>query len=125
MVTEQRRIKSISLKTNEIAKSKDELALDEPICIFINDEYHVTLIASPGQIKELAIGYLLGENIIKTLSEVEAIENRENNVYVELVTKVDLREVSVGRMNLIVTACGANPRVSTYKPLTSYSIASH
>lgn len=110
MVTEQRRIKSISLKNHEITQIQDELALDEPICIFVNDEYHVTLIASPGQIKELAVGYLLSENIIKSSSDIQSIEIRDNNVHVELAEVVDLRQLSIGRMNLIVTACGANPR---------------
>ena len=111
MVTETQEIISISFKDETDAISvPDELALDEPLCIFINDEYHVTLIASPGQKKELAVGYLLSENIIKKPEEIVDISTRDNNIYVELKTSIDLRTVSVGRMNLIVTACGANPR---------------
>ncbi|MFH1180315.1 MAG: formate dehydrogenase accessory sulfurtransferase FdhD [Candidatus Bathyarchaeota archaeon] len=114
MVTESKKIKSISFKDAEdILEIQDELALDEPLCIFINDEYHVTLIASPGQIKELAAGYLLSENIIKNASEINNISTRENNIYIELTKPIDLRTVSVGRMNLIVTACGTNPKKRT------------
>jgi len=117
MVTESRKIQSISftdIKDNQLID--EEIALDEPICIFVNDEYHVTLIASPGQSRELAVGYLLGEDIIKNPKEIEKIETRGNNIYVELAKDVDLRNVSIGRMNLIVTACGANPAT---RPSTS------
>ena len=111
MVTETRTIKSISLKDKkEVSQVQDELALDEPICIFVNDEYQVTLIASPEQKHELAVGYLLSENILNTPSDISEIDNRENNIYVNLNKNVDLREVSMDRMNLIVTACAANPR---------------
>jgi FdhD protein len=111
MVTETRTIKSISLQDKyEVSQVQDELALDEPVCIFVNDEYQVTLIASPENKNELAIGYLLSENIIDTPSDLRDIDTRDNNIYVNLNKNVDLREVSMDRMNLIVTACGANPR---------------
>lgn len=114
LATESKKIKSMSLKDAEdILEVQDELALDEPLCIFINDEYHVTLIASPGQIKELAVGYLLSENIIKSPEEIQDISTRENNIYVKLIKAIDLRTISVGRMNLIVTACGTNPQART------------
>lgn len=110
MVTEDREIKSISLKDyNDTLQIRDELALDEPICIFVNGEYHVTLITSPGLKRELAAGYLLGEHIIKDPAEIKTIDTCENNIYIELTKEVDLRNLSIGRMNLIVTACGANP----------------
>lgn len=89
----------------------DELALDEPICIFINDEYHVTLIATPDMIKELAVGYLLSEGIIYSIEEIKSISFRGKDVHVALIKDVDLRKISVDMMNLIVTACGSRPRV--------------
>jgi FdhD protein len=116
LVTKSMRIISISFKDEKDAiEVQDEIALDEPLCIFINDEYHVTLIASPGQKKELAVGYLVSENIIKNPDEILDISTKDNNIFVELNTNIDLRTVSVGRMNLIVTACGSNPRERTRK----------
>jgi FdhD protein len=116
LVTENRKIVSISLapdhKSEEIM---DELALDEPTCIFVNGEYLVTLIASPLMNKELAVGHLLSESIIPDIKEIKSIEFRENDVHVELEKEVDLREASVGMMNLIVTACSASPRARKQK----------
>jgi len=111
VVTENRTINIITFKPKSITKkSIEELALDEPTCIFINGEYHVTLIASPLMMKELAVGYLINEAIIQNPNEIESINFRDNDVHIELVEKIDLREISVGMMNLIVTACSSKPR---------------
>ena len=77
MVTENRQIHLISRKPDfSINQIKDELALDEPFCIFINDEYHVTLIATPDMGKELTVGYLLSEGIINSIPEIKSITFR-------------------------------------------------
>jgi FdhD protein len=89
---------------------KDKVALDEPTCIFINGEYHVTLIATPNMKKELAAGYLKSEGVIKTMDEIKSINLIENDVHIELKGEVDLRDAAVMMMNLIVTACGASQR---------------
>ena len=111
MVTESRKIRSISLGEHpEAGDAVEELALDEPVCIFVNDEYHVTLIATPELREELAAGYLLTQGIVESVKEIEGIEIDDGNVKVELTGAVDLREASVSMMNLIVTACGSSPR---------------
>jgi len=111
VVTEIRRIRSISLGEHTAsAEAEEELALDEPVCIFVNGEYHVTLIATPELREELAAGYLLTRGIIESVEEIEDIEIDDGNVKVELTGAVDLREASVSMMNLIVTACGSSPR---------------
>ena len=116
MVTENRKIMTISLTPVEKSmEMMDEIAMDEPMCIFVNGEYLVTLIASPLMNKELAVGHLLGESIIHDISEIKSVEFRENDVHVELEKEVDLREASIGMMNLIVTACSANPRARGQK----------
>ena len=111
MVTETRKINKITMKPQPITEETlDELALDEPTCIFINEEYHVTLISSPHMKKELAVGYLISEAIIRGPQEIRSISFRENDVYIDLTKQIDLRKISVGMMNLIVTACGSKPR---------------
>ena len=111
MVTEGRKIRSISLGEHpEAGDAVEELALDEPVCIFVNDEYHVTLIATPELREELAAGYLLTQGIIESVKEIEGIEIDDGDVKVKLNGAVDLREASVSMMNLIVTACGSSPR---------------
>jgi FdhD protein len=111
LVTENKKISAYKLKPNpKFEEIIEELVLDEPTCIFVNGEYLVTLIASPQMKRELAVGHLLNEAIIQNHEEVQSIELRGNDVHVELSKDIDLREVSVGMMNLIVTACSSRPR---------------
>jgi len=111
LVTEDRKIRSISFgERPQAVYTMEELALDEPVCIFVNDEYHVTLIATPELREELAAGYLLTQGIIESVEEIEGIEMDDGDVKVALTGAVDLREASVSMMNLIVTACASSPR---------------
>ena len=111
---ESRKVYSISLKpVPAISEVNEEVAQDEPTCIFVNGEYHVTLIATPDMRRELAVGYLHSEGIIDSPDDIRSISVRGADVYLELKRNVDLREAAVGMMNLIVTACGSRPREAT------------
>lgn len=115
-MTENRKITTISLTpTQKSEETMDELALDEPTCIFVNGEYLVTLIASPLMNKELAVGHLLSESIIQDINEIKSIKFKENDIHIELKKEIDLREASIGMMNLIVTACSTSPRARIQK----------
>ena len=111
MVTEKRRIQTIDLgPTRKRGETLDELALDEPLCVFVNGEYHVTLIATPEMRRELAVGYLLSGGVISSVDDIASIETRGSDIMVEMRSRVDLRGAMVDMMNLIVTACSASPR---------------
>jgi FdhD protein len=111
---ESKKTHSISFKPSPIiSEVHDEVALDEPMCIFVNGDYHATLIATPDMRKELAVGYLHGEDIIESASDIRSINVRGGDVHLELKKAIDLREAAVGMMNLIVTSCGSRPSAST------------
>jgi FdhD protein len=117
MLTEKVKIQVIDLgPTRKRSEALDEVALDEPVCIFVNGEYHVTLIATPELKKELAVGYLLSGGIIESVDDIASIETRDSDVLVETGGRVDLRGAMVDMMNLIVTACSASPRADARKP---------
>ena len=114
MVTERRKIRSISLRGRpEAEEAEDELALDEPLCIFVNGEYHVTLIATPESGRELAAGYLLTQGVVESVDDIMGVEVEDGNVRVDLAGDVGLRGASVSAMNLIVTACASSPRAGS------------
>jgi FdhD protein len=114
LVTERRRIQVIDLsQARSVDGFLDELALDEPVCIFVNGEYNATLIASPEMKRELAVGYLLSSGVIDSQEDIVSIETRDNDVMVETSREVDLKEAAANVMNLIVTACSASPRLRT------------
>lgn len=113
-IVEERKITRLTLKPNLVkTEISDVVAFDEPICIFINGEYHVTLISTPLKKKELAAGFLFCEGIIDSAEDVLSIKFRGKDVYVDLKKEVDLRVAAVDRMNLITTACGSSTARST------------
>lgn len=87
---------------------EDEVAADEAVCIFVNDEYYRTLIASPTMRRELAIGHLMTEGVIDSVEDVVEIDETPFKVRVETKRQVDLETMIRLRGDLILTACGAS-----------------
>ena len=111
MDTEMRKVIRIGLKPSTfVSEIDDEVALDEPTCIFVNGAYHVTMIATPTMKKELAVGYLFSEGVIDSADDIQSLELRGSDVHLEVKGEVDLQEAAVSTMNLIVTACTSSPR---------------
>ena len=88
-------------------KLEDEIAVDEAICLFVNMEHFRILVASPVMIRELAVGHLFSEGVIKGLEEVEKVEIGTGKVYIDLKKDVDLGSFNEYRREIITTACGA------------------
>ena len=107
-MTEKRRISLLNPKPGSTATQiDDDVALDEPICIFVNGEYYATIIATPAMREELAVGYLHSEGVVGSAGDVKEISLRGGDVSVHLTREVDLRGASVGVTNLILTSCGS------------------
>lgn len=101
----KRKILKINLTKRERTEKNDVVAKDKPINIFVNGTHFVTLMASPKNIKELAIGHLLGEGTIKTLEDLERVSVKGVNV--NLRTKAGIRLEVTKSLKFISTACGA------------------
>ncbi|MFQ5711486.1 MAG: formate dehydrogenase accessory sulfurtransferase FdhD [Candidatus Geothermarchaeales archaeon] len=103
------RIKSvkINLKRNLEERVEEEVALEVPITIYVNHEHIVTLFATPTQRRELAIGHLLGEGIIKRLEEIKDVKIRNNDVHVELQSDVAIRVRASKTLKVVSSACGS------------------
>lgn len=84
----------------------DEVAVDEAVCIFVNDEHYRTLIATPEMKRELVVGHLIGEGAIRTVEEVSKLEISPPKVNVVTRGDVDLDFLRWSRRELITTACG-------------------
>lgn len=101
------RLHRLDLNKGTFVETDDMVASDKAICIFINDEYYRTLIATPKMVEELVIGHLLGEGIITSIDEVKRIEVEPLRVSVELQGETDLDLVNRSKIDLITTACGS------------------
>jgi len=106
----KRKILKIDLGKRKKSEEEDFLAVDKLINIFVNGEYFVTLMASPRNIRELAIGHLLGQGIINALEDIEYVSIRGKNVNLRTKAKIQLGATKFPKV--IPTACGASEDIS-------------
>lgn len=84
----------------------DSVAMDAPICIFVNDEPFRTLIATPSLLDELAIGHLVAEGVISEKQEIKELTVNSLRVDVILTHDINIDDLLLGKSRLLTTACG-------------------
>ncbi len=84
----------LDLSTGKAEKTRDCVAEEVPLQISLNDEYTFVIWCSPSQFKELAVGYLLAEEILRSVEEIESIssDDKEHKCQLKLKASVDLDE---------------------------------
>ena len=84
----------LDLSTGKAEKTKDCVAEEVPLQISVNDDYTFVIWCSPSQFKELAVGYLLSEDIIKEVDEIKSLSSneKEHSCLIKLKESVDLVE---------------------------------
>ncbi len=78
--------------------------------IFVNDEKIGALMATPVDLKELAVGYLIGENIIEKVNDIDKIElfGEDEKIY-KIYIKAKVNQANLKKldtMGVIVSGCG-------------------
>ncbi|MBS7620002.1 formate dehydrogenase accessory sulfurtransferase FdhD [Candidatus Bathyarchaeota archaeon] len=102
------KLQRLDLDSGIVVEVEDEVAVDEAICLFVNDDYYTTFIASTTMIKELIIGHLLSEGIVENLCEVETVEIKPSRVSVYLTHELDSSKLLDERLSIISTVCGSS-----------------
>ena len=83
-------ILKIDVSAHKARRTEDCVAEERPFFIFLNKSHYVTILCSPPDLKDLAVGHLLSQNIIKTTREIEKLDLKEEACHVKLVGTVDL-----------------------------------
>ncbi len=84
----------LDLATGNAEKTVDCVAEEVPLQISLNSAYTFVIWCSPLQFKELAVGYLLSEDILRTVDEIRAVkcDEAQNSCQITLKPSVDLDE---------------------------------
>ena len=84
----------LDLSTGKAEKTKDCVAEEVPLQITLNTAYSFIIWCSPSQFKELAVGYLLSEDILRSVDEIQELTSNEPqiNCQIKLKATVDLDE---------------------------------
>jgi FdhD protein len=104
-------ISRIDVSAHKFERKKDYVAEERPIHIFLNQEHYVTILCLPTLLKELTVGYLLSEGILKSVDEISEIRlSKGGKCQVQLKPNVDAeRRIAISQpfARLILTACGS------------------
>ncbi|WP_313339072.1 formate dehydrogenase accessory sulfurtransferase FdhD [Sedimentibacter sp.] len=86
---------------------EDEVIIEYPFTIFIDDEEIITLLCTPKSLEELAIGFLYSEGYINSLDAVEKVflNEEKGRAYVYLKYRKMLNENLSGK-RAITSGCG-------------------
>ncbi len=107
-------IMKFDLSTKTLKKTTDLVAEEKPLHLFINKTYWATILCSPSNLKEMAVGHLLSEGVLKSTQEIEEIilKEKENSCKVKLRAEVNAEDrIKLSRLHtrVITSACGGNP----------------
>ena len=105
-------ITKIDLSTGQTKKIKDYVAEEVPLQLFVNQTFWATILCSPTNLKELAVGHLLSEGILKSIGEIEevTVKEAEMTCHVKLKAGVNAEDrVKLSRIHqrVITSACGS------------------
>lgn len=101
------KVKKVDLHDKSV-KCVDELVATEvPVNIYVNGRHVVTLFSLPAQLKELGVGWLLSEAIVRSVGEVVGVQVKENNVEIRCRGRVGSRIKTVETTKLVDSSCGS------------------
>jgi len=105
----------VTVRKLDLASRKDEITSEEaaveiPIAIYINSEPAATLFATPTAQPELAIGYLIGEGMVKTYSDIQDVAWSQDTTSVHVRTKpgAQVRVDAAKVVRVLTSACGSS-----------------
>lgn len=104
-------IVKIDLSSGKAEKKTDFVAVETPLHLFVNNVFWVTILCTPTNLKELAVGHLLSEGILKSIDEIEevTVKEAEQSCYVKVKQSVNLDDrIKLSRLHarVITSACG-------------------
>ena len=84
----------LNLSTGTAQKMVDCVAEEIPLKISLNSAYNFVIWCSPSQFKELAVGYLIAEDILRSVDEIKSVSvvEKENSCEIALKEDVNLDE---------------------------------
>ena len=105
-------IEKIDLSTGKSSKITDYVAEETPFQLFVNTTFWATILCTQTNLKELAVGHLLSEGIVKSIAEIEEVtlKEKENTCIVKLNPGVRVEDrVQISRLHarVIASACGS------------------
>jgi len=84
-------VKKIDLPRKIAKKVKEHVATEVPVNIYVNNKKVATLFSLPTKLKELGVGWILSQAIVKSINEVIDVKLEVNNVKITCKGEVEPR----------------------------------
>jgi len=110
----------LTLAGKEKKEKSDLIAEEVPLTIFINNEEFITLLSTPADLRELAIGFCLSEGILKRREELRSFKLNEEEGTCQVEIEDDLKREFFGK-RAITSGCGRGSIF--YNPLDIFDYA--
>lgn len=96
-----------TLRDGELITAKDEVAREAPVTIIVDGEEFATIVCSPADLEELAIGFLASEGLIRIFEDVAALQVDETKgfIYADLKVKQSIGKDYYSK-RMIGSCCG-------------------
>ncbi|WP_394867288.1 formate dehydrogenase accessory sulfurtransferase FdhD [Paraclostridium bifermentans] len=94
-------------QNEEVDEVEDLVVCEYPLTIFLNDQEFITLLCSPKSLKNLSIGFLYSEGIIKSVSDIDNIniDEKMGYAYIKIGNVSKFAKQLYGK-RVITTGCG-------------------
>ena len=106
-LTVETKIKKVNLREKKVKFVDELVATEVPVNIYVNGQHVVTLFSLPTQLKELGVGWLLSQAIVKSINEITGVEVREHDVKISCSRKAEARIKAAGIMKIVDSSCGS------------------
>jgi FdhD protein len=104
-------VSKIDFYAQKIVRQKDLVAEEAPLHVFLNQIHYVTILCSPSQLKELCIGHLLSEGVLKSINEIQETRlEADGKCQIRLKEGISAeKRISLSKpfSRLITSACGS------------------
>ncbi|MDL2258006.1 formate dehydrogenase accessory sulfurtransferase FdhD [Eubacteriales bacterium OttesenSCG-928-K08] len=102
-------VEIVRYKNGLMQTEMDTVINEHRLSLELNGEHYTRLICSPANLKELAVGHLFAEGIIKSMSEIAAVEQTDDDlIKIELHKKHSVKTPE----RTITTGLGGPPSLS-------------
>ena len=61
----------------QLSEKEDQIVVEQPVTIYINDKEFATIVCSPEYIEDMAIGFLASEGVIPNYQDIKEIRVQE------------------------------------------------
>ncbi len=102
-----RELDILRVKDGQRSEEKDQVVVEFPLTIYLNEQELVTLLCSPRDLKCLALGFLRSEGLLSNLEELDSatLDKDRSIVFVKTKGQTNLAEKLYGKRT-ITSGCG-------------------